>query len=138
MNFSRVIRGVVLRILVRHPKLMAALLGERPLRSVKHIYNETHNVKFEGTIPSKVYQTWTSEFLGRSHLKELEKFRARNKEFSFHFFDQDEMDRYMSDYYRHHPIYQVYCNAHYGPLKSDVWRYCILFERGGIYFDINK
>ena len=25
-----------------------------------------------------------------------------------------------------------------GPLKSDIFRYCILYDQGGYYFDISK
>jgi len=136
MSLTRIIRGAFYRISIRYPKPTARLLGELPLRSANHIYTKVKNL--EGKIPNAVYQTWESDLLGRSHLRELEKFRAANKDFSFYFFDQKQMDRYMWDFYGHHPIYEVYRNSHFGPLKTDIWRYCLLFERGGVYFDINK
>ena len=37
-----------------------------------------------------------------------------------------------------HPIYEVFQNAQFGPMKSDIWRYCILYRRGGVYCDIGK
>ena len=37
-----------------------------------------------------------------------------------------------------HPITEVYFKALYGPLRADIFRYCILFSRGGYYFDISK
>jgi len=48
------------------------------------------------------------------------------------------MDEYMSTYFKGEPILDVYRRANCGPLRADIWRYCILWERGGAYFDINK
>ena len=33
---------------------------------------------------------------------------------------------------------QVYQMSKFGQMRVDIFRYCILFERGGYYFDISK
>ena len=35
-------------------------------------------------------------------------------------------------------IYQIFKNSLIGPLKSDIFRYCILYDQGGYYFDISR
>lgn len=61
-----------------------------------------------------------------------------NADYSFRFFTDGEAEAYMREKWGTHSIYEIYRNANVGPLKTDIWRYCILFERGGVYCDINK
>ena len=48
------------------------------------------------------------------------------------------LDDYMLKHWGNHPIYEIFERAIFGPMKADIFRYCILFERGGYYFDIAK
>jgi len=89
-------------------------------------------------IPSICYQTWTNEFLGRTHHSEVLKFRDINTDLSWKLFIDSEMTEYMWEHWGHHPIYSIYDKAIFGPMKADIFRYCILFDRGGYYFDISK
>lgn len=128
---------------VRYPGVMARLMGEWPLVSVANLYQkiEVASCSTEAQelgIPRNIYQTWLQPELGKSHAAALAHFKAMNLDCSFWFYGSADMDAYMQQYYETHPIYEVYINAQFGPVKTDIWRYCILFERGGFYFDINK
>lgn len=117
--------------------LKAALLGEFPIHSISHLYTPkepNHSLK----IPNVVYQTWDRNRLGRTHLRELHRFRNLNPEYSFVFFDTEAMNAYMRTWYQGHPIYDIFNNIQFGASKADVFRYCLLFREGGWYFDINK
>jgi mannosyltransferase OCH1-like enzyme len=122
MNFKLLLRAV------RH--------GELPVHDIKHLYTSKH--RNNSKIPNIVYQTWINNFVGKTHLKGIEKFRKLNENFSFNLFTDNEIENFMKDYFYSHPIYQIFSNSLYGPLKTDIWRYCILFINGGWYFDINK
>jgi len=37
-----------------------------------------------------------------------------------------------------HEIYQIFKQARYAQVATDVFRYCLIYERGGFYFDISK
>lgn len=89
-------------------------------------------------IPPVVYQTWVNNLFGKTHLSEIQKFRSLNPDLSFVLYKDDEIEKYMKEYWGEHPIYQIFLKAKYGPMKTDIFRYCIIFERGGFYFDINK
>ncbi len=115
----------------------AFFLNEYPNKRIDHLFTPA-NTEAKSLIPNVVYQTWISNKLGRTHFKNLEKFRNLNPDYSFEFFDNIRMDNYMKEYYGDHPIYQIYMNLNFGAPKTDIWRYCILFQRGGVYFDINK
>lgn len=94
--------------------------------------------RFLGNIPANVYQTWETTALTRRLHKSISEFRQLNPEMSFKLFDAPARDAYMKEHWSHRRIYSVYRDANFGPLKADVFRYCILFERGGFYFDISK
>ena len=89
-------------------------------------------------IPPVVYQTWQDNLFGRTHHAEIERFRNLNGDLSFNLFNDKQADLYMEEYWGNHAIGEIYKQGKYGPLKSDIFRYCILCERGGLYFDINK
>lgn len=93
---------------------------------------------FLGEIPATVYQTWETTMLTRRLHKSVSEFRQLNPELSFELYHADARDAYMEASWGHRSIYSVYKDAKFGPLKADVFRYCILFEHGGFYFDISK
>ena len=89
-------------------------------------------------IPNKVYQTWESRFLGKTHARSIKKFRDLNPDLSFYLFDKDKRDGYMKSNWQGKLISEIYFNSKFGPMKSDIFRYCVLYEFGGYYFDIGK
>lgn len=128
---------------VRYPRVMARLMCEWPLVSVANLYKKVEVAScsvdaHELGIPRNIYQTWLQPELGKSHAASLAHFKSMNPDCSFWLYGSPDMDAYMQQYYGTHPIYEVYTSAQFGPVKTDIWRYCILFERGGFYFDINK
>lgn len=89
-------------------------------------------------IPRIVYQTAESRFVHPSHAKSIAEFRGLNPDLGFQMFDAEERDEYMLSSWGTHPIAKVYERAVFGQMKADIFRYCIVFERGGYYFDFNK
>ena len=89
-------------------------------------------------IPKNIYQTWENNLFGKTHYKELINFRNLNSNYNFFIFDKNKRDQYMKKYWGENEIYPVYKKARYGQMKADIFRYCILYERGGFYFDISK
>jgi mannosyltransferase OCH1-like enzyme len=89
-------------------------------------------------IPGVCYQTWEDNRFGRTHMAEIKKFRDLNPGISWILFDNKQREDYMRTFWINHPIYQVFQRSKFGVIKADIFRYCILFERGGYYFDISK
>ena len=50
-------------------------------------------------IPKIVYQTWENRFFGKTHFKELIKFRNLNQNYSFLLFDKQKRDSYMQEHW---------------------------------------
>ncbi len=89
-------------------------------------------------IPRVVFQTAESRLVHPTHAKSIAEFRALNPDLAFQMFGVEERDRYMGSVWGNHPIYEVYKRAVFGQMKADIFRYCIVVERGGYYFDFNK
>ena len=110
-------------------------LTEYPLIELNDQIRE-NNPNFN--IPSVVYQTWETNLFGKTHFKEIIKFRNINQDLSFILFDKKKRDTYMLKNWSTHEIYQVYSRSKLGVMKSDIFRHCILYDKGGYYFDISK
>lgn len=89
-------------------------------------------------IPSVVYQTWEDNLFGKSHLEEIHRFRDLNPELDFVLFNRRQREDYLRQQWGHHPIFSIYQKSLFGPMKADIFRYCLLADRGGFYFDISK
>lgn len=89
-------------------------------------------------IPPTLYQTGASRKVSRLHYEDMMRFRSLNEDLSFVFFDDQAMNRYMADVWLGTAIYEVFDRAAFPQMKADIFRYCLIFERGGFYCDINK
>ena len=98
----------------------------------------TNFINTDYKIPLVVYQAWSTRFFTRTHAKEIKKFRQLNPNIQFNLLTHDEVNQYMLEFYKDQPIYQIFRKALYYQIKADIFRYCILYERGGIWFDIKS
>jgi len=94
--------------------------------------------KLVQNITPAVYQTWESNDFGIRHAKEMQKFRSLNPGLDFFIFNKFQRDSYMKENWGDRPIHKAYQDAIFGQTKADIFRYCIIYDRGGYYFDISK
>ena len=92
----------------------------------------------EFKIPGKLFQTWFSHRIPTLLYREIERFWMLNERLQIRVFSDADCDRFMEEYWAHHPIYEIYQSAQFGPMKSDIFRYCIIYTFGGYYCDISK
>lgn len=128
--------SLVSQLTIRFPKLCGQLLGEFPLQNIQS--SPARSAGFGCSIPLVIYQTWEEKKLGKTHCKEWMRFRNLNPEFEFVVMDQREVDDYMASAWGAHPVYPIYLESRFGPMKIDIFRYCLIYDKGGFYFDINK
>lgn len=127
---------MLLKKIERKISFILKRISEFPLQTLSDKIDIEYASDFR--IPKNIYQTWENNLFGKTHYKELIKFRNLNRNFNFYIFDKKKRDQYMKEFWGQNTIYNVYLNARYGQLKADIFRYCILYERGGFYFDISK
>jgi mannosyltransferase OCH1-like enzyme len=104
---------------------------------IKEYYTE-QPIDRSRVIPNQLFQTWKTSIFDNEHAALLKKFRDYNSETSFKFYDDSLMHSYMEDCWGTHPIFKVFSNTNVGAAKADIWRYCILFDQGGAYLDIDS
>jgi mannosyltransferase OCH1-like enzyme len=126
--------------LLKRTKYIRARVFDYPLAPLSDVVSNTKAAASakEFNIPPVVYQTWEENLFGRRHLRALERFRKDNQDLRFVLMDRTERDAYMAKSWGHHPVHAIYCGAQFGPMRADIFRYCLLHECGGYYFDINK
>ena len=89
-------------------------------------------------IPRVVYQTSRSRFIHPKHRDSLEQFRQLNSDLDFVLFDDSDVDAYMAKNWSSEPIYEVFRRALFGQMKADIFRYCLIWDLGGYWFDFTK
>ena len=93
-----------------------------------NMYPFVHQSKI---VPKVIYQTWKWPFY---YIQD--RVMQRNPTYTYEFYDDERMDEYM----RQQPDHVRYCyqQLSVGAAKADLWRYIILYEKGGIYLDIDS
>ncbi|MDQ6756758.1 MAG: glycosyl transferase [Bacteroidota bacterium] len=88
-------------------------------------------------IPKIIHQTFKTAklpFITRWHINN---FKRKNPEYKYEFYDDDRIDAFFSKEFEPH-IYEAYKKINIGAVKADMFRYAVLFKKGGIYVDIDS
>jgi mannosyltransferase OCH1-like enzyme len=93
------------------------------------------NLPTNHIIPLDVYQTWHSKHLPPYMEKCVNKMKKENPEFKFHLYDDNDCREFIQQNYDSDVLY-AFDKLTPGAYKADLWRYCILYKKGGIYLDI--
>ena len=86
-------------------------------------------------IPLHIYQTWHSNTLPQYMQECVNKLKKDNPEFSYHFYNDFDCREYIKDNFNK-DVLHAFDKLIPGAYKADLWRYCILYKKGGIYLDI--
>ena len=89
----------------------------------------------EPIIPLDIYQTWKTKDLPPQMRECVETLKRQNPEFKHHLYDDADCYQFIKDHFDPE-VAEAYDALIPGAYKADLWRYCILYKRGGIYLDI--
>jgi len=88
----------------------------------------------DSKIPKVIYQTYKDKNVP-TIVKE--RWLKLNPEYEYHLYDDNDCYNFLIKYYtKEHADFFKY-KIKDGPIKSDFWRVCILYQFGGIYADID-
>ena len=90
---------------------------------------------YNSIIPLDVYTCWHTKDLPPLMKKNYEKLISDNPKMSFHLYDENECREFIKIHFDSH-VLNAYDSLIPCSYKSDLWRYCVLFIKGGIYIDI--
>ena len=87
-------------------------------------------------IPKQIFQTQRSQVYvdNNSRLKRAQDSWKKHTDFKYHFYSDDEMDKFMEDHFDKR-VNDAYHRCPMKVMKADIWRYCVIYTYGGIYAD---
>jgi hypothetical protein len=86
-------------------------------------------------IPRVIYQTWSTKFLPFHMAETVKTIININPTYNYELYDDVDCRNFIKQYFPPQILY-AYDTLIPGAYKADLWRYCILYLKGGIYLDI--
>ena len=85
-------------------------------------------------IPLDIYQVWHVKEMPSSVKESIQKIKEQNPEFQHHLYDEAMCRTFIKDNFPK-KVVQAYDSIIPHAYKADLWRYCILYKKGGVYLD---
>ena len=101
---------------------------------INDLYVANNKLK-DDNIQSVCYTTWHTKNLPPLMEKNFNAIQEKNPEITFHLYDEKDSRDFIKNNYDG-DILDAYDRLSPSSYKSDLWRYCILYKKGGIYLDI--
>jgi len=88
-------------------------------------------------IPKIIHQSFPKKDLPNELINLIDKLKSDNPEYQYILYDNDDIKDFISSNYDEE-INRAYhkINPEYGPARSDLFRYLLLYKLGGIYIDL--
>jgi mannosyltransferase OCH1-like enzyme len=96
---------------------------------------DVEKIKKEAVIPLHIYQTWHTKDLSPKMRECVDKLKKANPEFTHHLYDDEDCREFIKNNFEP-VVLNTFDRLIPGAYKADLWRYCILYKKGGIYLDI--
>jgi len=111
----------------------------KSLFNLKQIVIETNqqliiNNEYNQKIPKKIFQTWKSNKMEIEMENTTKIIKNLNPEYEYKLFTDDDCIEYIKNNFSENVLY-AYDNLISGAFKADLFRYCIIYQEGGIYID---
>jgi mannosyltransferase OCH1-like enzyme len=91
---------------------------------------------YNSVIPFNIFQTWwTKDNLTPAMFQSISTIKNSNPRFNYYLFDDNDCRQFIQNNYNHE-VLNAYDTLIPGAYKADLWRYCVLYKKGGIYLDI--
>jgi mannosyltransferase OCH1-like enzyme len=94
---------------------------------IKYYYNSI--------IPLNIFQTWHTKHLPPLMKQTTELIQKNNPKFNYYLFDDNDCRDFIKDNFEE-DVLNAFDTLIPGAYKADLWRYCVLYKKGGIYLDI--
>ena len=105
-------------------------------RSIKHKCKSNLPVSENApvVIPLHIYQVWHNKNIPKPVKKSIHLIQQQNPEFEYHLYDEPMCRKFIHDHFPK-KVLDAYDSIVPYAIKFDLWRYCILYKKGGIYLD---
>ncbi len=93
----------------------------------------------EGAVPRIIHQTFRHKLLHDDFRGNIAQLLALNPGWDYVFYDDTDVERFIAqDYGPQILAYYHRIDEHYGNARADLFRYLLLYRRGGVYLDIKS
>ena len=86
-------------------------------------------------MPLVIYESWATRKIPKGMKKNLDFLRDVNPEFDVYVYSDAECEEFIKDNFSN-DVLRAFKSLIPGAYKSDLWRYCVLYVKGGVYMDI--
>jgi mannosyltransferase OCH1-like enzyme len=91
--------------------------------------------KYKSIIPMNIFTCWHTKDLPTCMKKNMDNLKEMNSEFKLYVYDEIKCRKFIKKYFDE-TVLNAYDKLKPCSYKSDLWRYCVLYIRGGVYIDI--
>ena len=116
-------------------KLILQKILEKRRNMYKYIYSTFFKTNYNPIIPQNIFQTWHTKLLPLGMEETVSMIKSLNPRFQYFLFDDNDCIEFIKNNFNK-DILNAYTSLLPGAYKADLWRYCILYKKGGIYLDI--
>jgi mannosyltransferase OCH1-like enzyme len=104
------------------------------IKSIKKFPFQLKN-NYDSIIPLHIYQTWCTKQLPPLMARCVHRLKSNNPRFTHHLYDDNDCREFIKNNFQE-DVLNTFDKLVPGAYRADLWRYCMLYERGGIYLDI--
>ena len=94
-------------------------------------------------IPPNIFQTWESNSVPEGMYNAINSWVKKNPEFNYYLYDSSDRIKFVEDFncdefsFSNNDLLKAFNDLNHNAAKADIWRYLILYVKGGIYTDID-
>lgn len=86
-------------------------------------------------IPKNIFQTWKTKKVSEDFFAIMDTWKSNNAGYRYQLYDDEECIEFLKGFDK--KVYRSYLRILPGAFKADLWRYCVIFEFGGFYCDVD-
>ena len=102
--------------------------------SIIYYLHTRNSCKYSHKIPKVIYQTYKKN---KPKNKYMIEFLEKNPDFKYEFYDDDLCEEFIKNNFDNRTL-MAFQKLNKGAAKADLWRYCIMYKKGGIYLDLDS
>ena len=91
----------------------------------------------DNKFPKMIYQTWETKILPTGIQKTIDNMMMVNSNYGYQLFDRNDRLSFIEDNYDS-GVVDCFNSLKIGAAKADLWRYLILYKKGGVYLDVDS
>jgi len=94
-----------------------------------------HDEQVRNGVPLVIYESWHSHDIPEGMVDNINNLLKVNPEFDYYLFSDEDCANFIESNFDRE-VLEAFHMLKPGAFKSDLWRYCVLYKKGGVYLDI--